>query len=123
MNPVKRMLRLLLVVGALLGLFGQGIAFAIGPSFPETVEAEASMAKDMDCPEMAKMQHEDQQPCKGLTLGCIAQMGCVVPMTLKEPAAPLAGEAITSMPATWPLLSTLAGRDIAPEPHPPSRLS
>lgn len=120
---MKRMLRLLLVLGALLGLFGQGIAFAIRPAFPTGIEAGTSIAKNMDCPEMATMQQETPKPCKGLTLACIAQMGCALPVVLKEPTAPLAGVAITPMPAIWPLPSTLAGRDIAPEPHPPSHLS
>jgi hypothetical protein len=121
---LKRILCLLMMTGALLGLFAQSAAVAVGPAYVATQHA-ASIApmSGMDCSKMAPTQHEHTNACKGLTLACIADMGCGIPMTLEEPPAPAATLGVMPMPATWHMIPGFAGRGVSPELHPPSTLS
>src|SRR3546814_10072091 len=61
------------------GLFGAELAYA--RSVPATAPAK-TMAMDADCMAMMAMQQPapTEKPCKGLTLDCIAAVGCVVPL-------------------------------------------
>jgi len=115
-----RRVSLFLLLGALFGFLGQQAAYAGGPAFAPMMEASHTMPSGIGCPEaqeMPKASHE--APCKGLTLACIAQMGCVIPMTLQD-RLPL-----VTPPATVPLalhaaaVTFLTGRDVPPEPEPP----
>lgn len=113
----------LLVVGAFVGLFGQQAAYAAGPGWSTTVvtaiKADAS-TEASDC--MKMMSEKPDQPCDGLTLDCIADMGCVVPITL-DGAQPLVAEQSFEQPrARLPRTSPLAGRMVPPEPEPPAAL-
>ena len=118
---LKRRFSLLLLLGALFGLFGQGVAFAAGPTLAPAMEASHAMTTGMDCPDMASPgKQSPKEPCKGMTLACIAQMGCATPMTFEEPR-PLADPALAPrLAATWPTSPMLAGLDLAPEPEPPT---
>ena len=121
MRVLKARLSLLLLLGALLGLFGQGMAYAAGPALAPAVEASQSMPSGMDCTEMSSVHKgKAAQPCKGLTMACIAQMGCAIPMTFDEPATMTTPVLASRLAATWPRASALAGLDIAPEPEPPT---
>ena len=108
-------------MGALIGLFGQGMAYASGPAYTPKAAASRAMPGGMDCTDMASAQKRSpERPCKGLTLACIAQMGCVVPMTF-DPQRPLVERApVAQLAATWPPAPMLAGREVAPEPEPPT---
>src|SRR3546814_15472196 len=77
---VKRLLASLLLIGALIGLFGAQMAAA--RSVPTAASAPRAMAMDADCMAMMAKQQPapEEKPCQGLTLDCIAAMGCVVPM-------------------------------------------
>ena len=110
---------LLLLVGALLGLLGQGIAYAAGPSLSPKMAMSHVTPSRMDCAGMATPDPSSEHPCKGLTLACIAQMGCVVPMTFEEPARVLK-RSIASQIVIWPASRALAGLNVAPEPEPPT---
>ena len=91
---VKRLLSLLLILGALMGLMAQEVAFASAPAMQNTV-ATASQMSD-ECAEMMGVDtSQPDQPCKGMTLDCIAKMGCAAvaaPMppapTVQRPSAP-----------------------------------
>lgn len=97
---------------------------AAARSVPPAVAAPKAMAMDADCMAMMAQQHptSDKKPCKGLTLDCIAAMGCMVPLV----AANLAGSVAT--PRTygalgfWPTTSVLTGKSFAPDPDPPTNL-
>lgn len=115
---MKCALQLLLLFGAVFGLFGQQAAYAA--SERATMAPAAVSQMSADCMEM--MQKQQPQPCKGLTLDCIAAMGCAVPIVLKEPA-PMAAPQIVSALAFWPSTSVLVGNDLPPEQHPPTILS
>ena len=119
---MKRALQLLLLFGAVFGLFGQQAAYAA--SARATMAPAAVSQMSADCMEMMQKQQPQpaQKPCKGLTLDCIAAMGCAVPIVLKEPAS-MAAPQIVSVLAFWPSTSVLVGNDLPPEQHPPTILS
>jgi len=130
---VKRLLTLVLLAGALAGLFGAQMASAFGPGFAKTAVIEKPMAitgdhvAAMDCAEMMRAGkpqplERGPQPCKGMTLDCIAQMGCTLPALLASgplPGAltPVSSPSFLAMPA-----APLAGRSYGPEPEPPTVL-
>jgi hypothetical protein len=123
---MSRLLRLFLVFGAIIGLLGQEAAFAGGPSFanvstPVSMPVAAS-AMTPECAEMMKPQAPDKTPCKGLTLDCIAKMGCSIPMALwpasPDPIGPVTLAAlITQIPVT-----SMADRTLLPDKQPPKPL-
>lgn len=113
----------LLVLGAIVGLFGQQAAYAAGPGWSiavvTAIEADASTDAS-DC--MKMMSEEPSQPCDALTLDCIADMGCVVPITL-DGRQPVVTEQILEQHRPRLLLtSPLSGRMVPPEPEPPAAL-
>ncbi|WP_242443611.1 hypothetical protein [Sphingobium sp. LB126] len=71
---------------------------------------------------MAQQQQPAQKPCKGMTLECIAAMGCVVPLAVRNDAPLL--EARKASPALpfWATITVLHGGDLTPEPEPPTLL-
>lgn len=118
---MKRVLPLLLLLGALFGLLGQQTA-AAAASVPVAAAAPAA-AMSADCMEMMS-QHPakpEKKPCTGLTLECIAAMGCALPLT-RDPAQPVGRVPVASTQGFWPISPVLVGHDLAPEPHPPSIL-
>lgn len=116
---MKHLLSLLLLFGAMVGLFGQEAAYATAPAF--TAAAATSMSPD--CTTMAhKSAGTKQTPCKGLTFGCIASMGCAVPLMML-PAPTLGVEPICQQTEYSPgSPGSLIGRALEPEPDPPSLL-
>lgn len=74
-----------------------------------------------DCMKMMDKQHREM-PCKGLTLDCIAAMGCVVSMTLSDDLPPAENVAIRHDLPAEAAIPSLAGRTLAPEPEPLSIL-
>ena len=119
---MNRAFLLVLLFGALLGLLAQEAAFAAGPGM---VEVKSAVAMPTDC--MERMQGEQpepaQKPCTGLTLDCIATMGCVIP--LSAPSGPASPEAVTYLKATTHFtlpVSPLPGLSSQPEPEPPNFL-
>ena len=93
-TSVKCALHLFLLLGALIGLLGQEAAFASGPpavSAPVAMSSMAASSMSEDCMKMmAQQQQPAQKPCKGMTLACIAAMGCVVPMAVRNDSPALA---------------------------------
>jgi hypothetical protein len=77
-----------------------------------------------DCMKMmAQAEHEKREaPCKGLTLDCIAAMGCTVPLTLAEPFVLPASPPLSRLEPTIHAARVLAARVVAPEPEPPSQI-
>lgn len=120
---MKRWFSMMLLVGALLGLFAQEAAFASGPFTPVVQEVSVNASMDADCMEaMGSSQNPSEMPCKGLTLDCIAKMGCAVPLA----PAPSGYTTMSPPPAHSDLAAApvkpMIGRITGPEPHPPSRL-
>lgn len=73
-----------------------------------------------ECAEMMGLaKSKSDAPCKGMTLDCIAKMGCALPLAVPAPAAPMIAAHVQSaivdeLPAT-----RLVGRNLGPEPDPP----
>jgi hypothetical protein len=121
-GTVSRLLRLFLVFGAIIGLLGLEAAFAIGPSFPTALLSTAS-AMSPDCAEMMKQQAPEKAPCKGLTLDCIAKMGCGISIafgpSFAEPLEPVAHTVLLgSIPA-----AVMTSRTLLPDKQPPKLLT
>jgi len=126
---VLKLLRHLLCLGLLFGLAGNGIAVAAPCILMTQNQAATAMADMPDC-QMA-------QPCadcgaKGdasrksgtdKAPGCVAMAACAAVLAMREPdpAATVRHEAIAIN--FWPATAMLAGRDVAPEPEPPTLLS
>ncbi len=131
---VKRFFASLLLVGALLGLFGGQMAAA--RSVPMAMSAPKAMAMDSEITYdenidkeqycmamMAKQQPApEKKPCKGLTLDCIAAMGCVVPLAAADLAGDIATPRIHGALGFWPTNAVLAGKSFGPDPDPPTNL-
>ena len=117
-----RWVSMLLLIGALLGLFAQEAAIASARVTQPTDQisaAAAPMAKD--CAEaMGSTAPRPDQPCQGLTLDCIAKMGCVPSFTLTALLAPAL--ALDNRPGLFgpTPVARLTGRNTTPEPEPPA---
>lgn len=119
-STVKRWLSFLLLFGAVLGLLAQEAAFASAPAIPMTETAIAAPGMSDECAEMMGIdKSQDKKSCAGLTLDCIAKMGCALPPAVVSPPTPPA--AATHMPGLLdPLpIQRLNGRTFGPEPDPP----
>ena len=123
---MKNALRLFLLLGALIGLLGQEAAFASAPpAMPAqmTMFGMADSGMSEDCMKMmAQQQQPAQKPCKGMTLACIAAMGCVVPMAVRNDSLTLAVPAASATLAFWTTTTVLRGSELTPEPEPPTLL-
>ena len=125
-TSVKCALHLFLLLGALIGLLGQEAAFASGPpavSAPVAMSSMAASSMSEDCMKMmAQQQQPAQKPCKAMTLACIAAMGCLVPMAVRNDSPALAAREANPILAFWPTTTVLRGSDLTPEPEPPTLL-
>lgn len=126
-SGMKRLLSLTLLLGALCGLFGQQSALAAGAGWQAVVSSavtdHSSLKMAPDCMEMMDMDDAPmEKPCTGLTLDCIAAMGCVVPVTLANDVPIVAQRLVPREPPAEAIVLHLAGRIVAPEPEPPTLL-
>ena len=111
-------LRLLLVVLMLFGLVGQTAVYAMAPLAAPAVSTIEVAAPSDDCAGMA-MNDGDEMPCTGITLDCIARMGCVAPPVL-VPAADLSSHEVAYTAAAYDTrLATFVGLTIPPDIFPP----
>ncbi len=114
---MKRALSLFLLLGAMIGLLGQSAAYASGSSALSVPTTMSGMSAE--CMKMMAKQQPAKKPCKGMTLDCIAAMGCAVPIILRD-APPLpASFAPIKAAAFWPAAIVLRGSELTPEPEPP----
>lgn len=121
---MKRWLCLLFAFAALFGLLGQEAALAnASPTIPSEQVAAASQM-DPGCAEMMGLakQPEPPKPCQGMTFDCIAKMGCTTTAALLPDRALDAPMAFRDIVPYSRLISALHGRDIGPEPDPPTIL-
>lgn len=123
---MKRWFPLLMLLGALLGLIGQGSAFARVMPVGAAPQAVTALAMSADCAEMMGLTkpqlQPDKQPCEGMTPDCVAKMGCAVPLALIPPA--MIAQPIQLYASTPPQspVARLVGRNTGPEPDPPTHL-
>lgn len=117
---LKFLLRHLLLLGVVLGLSGQGVAYASSPC--NTMMQQQAMAGMPDCMMGQDKSGKQSAPCKEMTPGCFAMAGCASLVALDTPAAVVGTPLVVAAAATWPATSVLIGRSIAPDPDPPSIL-
>src|SRR3546814_14575183 len=78
---MRRALQFVLVIAALLGLFGQTMAIAASPA-TTAIETAAPANMPMDCVGMMQGRGDNSVPCDRMTLACIVGMGCAMLLTL-----------------------------------------
>lgn len=122
---MKTLVRHLLLLGALLGLLWQGVAYASPPCADmqkEQSAATSAMAGMADCMDAERQSRENAPPCKDMKAGCFAMVGCASLAGLG--ALPVAIEAPVNAASSyhWAASPVLIGRNEAPIPDPPSIL-
>lgn len=109
-----------------MGLLGQGFAYASLPAAmpaPMAMSGKVVSGMSEDCMKMmAQQQQPAQKPCKGMTLACIAAMGCVVPIAIRNDSAALLVPATNAILAFWTTTTVLHGSELTPDPEPPTLL-
>ena len=119
---LNRLIRHLLLLGVVLGLAGQGVAFAASPSAAMVQQQASAMAGMADCMSGHGKGAKQSAPCKEMTPGCAAMAGCTPLVALDTPYSFVSMPLIIAATATWPATPVLMGRSIAPDPDPPSIL-
>ena len=121
---MKFLLRHLLLLGAILGLAGHGVAFASSPC--AEMQKEQAMSRPMaGKPDCAMGQHKPDNgtaPCKDMTPGCLAMAGCMALVAVDTLSPTTRALLIVPGLNLWPTTPVLLGRSIAPDPDPPSLL-
>ena len=122
---MKILVRYLLVLGAMLGLFWQGVASASPPCAEMQHEQSATstpMAGMADCMEAMKQSPDNAPPCKDMKAGCFAMVGCASLAALAVVSVVVAPALDDAFSYPWTINPVLTGRKIAPIPDPPSIL-
>ena len=122
---MKMLFRHLLLLGAMIGLSWQGVAFASPPCAEmqqEQSAAASAMAGMADCMDAEKQSRENTPPCKDMKAGCFAMVGCTSLVALG--ALPVAVDAPVSGTSSFEVAASpiMTGRNEAPIPDPPSIL-
>ena len=119
---MKLLLRHLLLLGVILGLAGQGVAFASSPCAEMQTEQSTPMAGMTDC-DMAQHRSDKRSvPCKDMTPGCLAMAGCAALIVVDTATPTIAAPLRVAVVDLWPAAPVLLGRSIPPDPDPPSLL-
>ena len=93
---------------------------AAAHSVPQAAGAPLAKGMDADCMAMMAKQQPapSEKPCKGLTLDCIAAMGCVIPLVAADLAGGIAPARPYDAPSSWTTDTIFTGQAVAPEPEP-----
>jgi hypothetical protein len=119
---MKFLFRHLLLLGVILGLVGQGAAFASPPCAAMQQEQASAMGGMPDC---AMEQHKSDKapaPCKDMKPGCFAMVGCATFVGLDGQSPVVIGLPATAATYQWAATPVLHGRVVPPDPYPPSIL-
>ncbi|OQW70960.1 MAG: hypothetical protein BVN33_17110 [Proteobacteria bacterium ST_bin13] len=118
---MKRLIRHLLLLGAILGLAGNGVAQAAPCSMISTQSQSAMAAGMPDC-DMPDCPNCDSKGDKNTKPGCMMMSGCTALLAAKIPTPASAAPRLVSATYFWSVIPVLAGRDVPPEPEPPTFL-
>ena len=118
---MKRIVHLGLILGALLGLFGQSMANASVGNLNTSSEI-ASVTTDCMA---AMMSHNKstQSPCRDTAQVCVSVIGCAVPFNVVNNVDKLVHPVLSLSLDFYPKAVILHGIARSPEPRPPSFLS
>ena len=124
---MRRWLSLFLLIGALAGLFGQEMAFAAASTAPMQNQAGEDVGMSADCAEMMGIEQpepapESGAPCTGMTFECIAKMGCAAPAALLPAALLNLAYRLWQPAPSVSFVTSMSGRTVSPELHPPAVL-
>jgi hypothetical protein len=120
---MRRAHKLALILGVLLGLFGQIVTVAASPVVATAMSATAPATMPMDCVGMMQGDGEKSLSCQKMTLACLAGMGCL-PLFALNSRSPLVAEMVRAdLLLTSPFYPALHGRSAQPEQHPPNTLA
>jgi hypothetical protein len=109
-----------------------GLAFLVGAAVQAMPPAEfmapacmgaANTATGDCCANMAMKDHATpapmKQPCKGISLDCAKELGCMSSPALPASSSALASPTVYGRAAYWPPLTSRAGLSIKPDLFPP----
>lgn len=123
---VKYLLRHFLLLAVVLGLAGQGVAFAAPPCAVMQVQQASAMSGPMAAmPDCDMGQHKTDKgstPCKDMAPGCLAMAGCAALVAVDSLTPTVDAPQLAATLELWPATPVLLGRSIAPDPDPPSIL-
>jgi hypothetical protein len=123
---MKFLFRHLLLLGVILGLAGQGVAFASTPcAVMQMEQASANTAPMLGMPDCAMGLHNTDKgstPCKDMTPGCLAMAGCAALVAMDSLTPTIKASLLVARLDLWPATPVLNGREVAPELDPPSLL-
>ena len=120
---MRRAHKLVLILGVLLGLFGQMVTVAASPAVATAMTAGAPATMPIDCVGMMQKDGEKSLPCQQMTLACLAGMGCLPLFALNSRSSPVPEMVSTDLLFISPSYPALLGRSNQPEQHPPNTLA
>lgn len=110
--------RPLLLLLAIIGVFGQSTAIAMGSGQGATMSSSAMAAMEF-IDDMTMEPMSGSMPCKKPSLQCIAVMGCPLAAWVEPMNAILLSSELERLDPSWPSVAHFAGRTFGPEPDPP----
>ena len=119
---MKFLFRHFLLLGVILGLAGQSVAFASSSCAVMQKEQVAAKAGVSDC---AMGQHKTDKgstPCKEMTPACLAMAGCAALVAVNSMTPTIEAPLLVASLDLGPATPVLNGRSIVPELDPPSLL-
>jgi len=122
---MKTLFRHFLLLGALLGLLWQGVAYASPPCVEmqhEQSDATSAMAGMADCMDAESQSRDNTPPCKDMKAGCFAMAGCASLAALEAMPVAVTVQPEMAEVALWPRSPVMLGRNEAPIPEPPTIL-
>ena len=122
---MKYLLRHFLMIAVVLGLAGQGVAFAATPCAvmqSEQVAKPAQMAGMSNCDMSQHKSDKSSAPCHDMTAGCLAMAGCAALVAVDSPTLVIQAPRVIAGLVPWATTSSLDGRNVEPELDPPSLL-
>lgn len=115
---MKFLFRQFLLLGVILGLAGQSVAYAASPC--AAMQQEQTTAAKADCVMGQRKADKSLPPCKELSPGCLAMAGCAALIAIDSLTPTMKAPVMVANLDIWPATSVLNGRSIAPDPDPPS---
>lgn len=125
---MKRFFHLALLIGALVGFLGQGVAMAMSPNCDAAMvqHAKVQSAKTMptagmmDCCPEAQSGKNGSKHDAHMMPNCPMMAGCFLSLAMGSVSAVPALIPIKGATADWAFVTRLASRATAPEPPPPT---
>lgn len=115
------LVRVFLLIGIIVGLSMQAAASASTPCNAMLPVQTGAMRHMIDCTTVAAMT-KSKFPTKGSPSDCMSMRGCMVGIASEIPTTHLACPELLIETAMWDPAPPLTGRNIAPDPYPPSSL-